>query len=184
MTIIEITSIVTLVVLVATVIVAAIYAYFTWGLWKTSIGQAKQNVLPLPVIYVRGNGVSGSRTKIFRIRNIGYGAALNIEIEPFKLNVTGNKGNRKPSKKFEYTLKMGDPNILIKDEERSLSSRTYLNGKEFSAGDDLLFPHLHPDFALKTFPLRINYQDIKGNFYSIKIAFGKGRLNVIEFPKI
>lgn len=182
MNVIELTSIASSILLLVAAVVAGLYAWFTLGIWKTSIKQTKQSLLPLPVVYARNNGVGQSpRRRIFRIRNIGYGAALNIMIEPFILETYTN-ASRRVAKKFKYVLKMGDPNILVKDEERDLLSESYLNNQIFSPGDDLLFPHLHPEFATKKVPMTIFYQDITGLNYSIKIAFGTGKLEVINFP--
>jgi len=167
-----------------TLIAGVISVVFTLGILNSSVEQSKQSLLPLPVVYARNNGVGQSpRRRIFRIRNIGYGAALNIEIDPFFLETHTKARGRKVTKKFKYVLKMGDPNILVKDEERDLLSESYLNNEIFSPGDDLLFPHLHPEFATKKIPITISYKDVKGHKYSIKIAFGVGKLNVVEFPR-
>lgn len=169
------------IILGLTMIAAVVYAYFTLRILNNSVEQLREKIMPLPVVYARGDGLSSNNKKIFRVRNIGNGTALNITIEPFFLKVFDQK-EKKLLKKYEYTLNMKDPNILIKDEERDLVADTYVNG-EHSNGD-LLFPYLHPEYANKKIPLSIYYEDIKGNRYSVKIGFGKGNLSVIDYPKL
>lgn len=175
LSVVEITSILQTIIFFVTFVAAAIYAYFTLGIWKTSIEQSKQNLMPLPVIYAR-SGIGSSKNRVFRIRNVGYGAALNIEIEDFNLLI------KDLGRKYKYILKMSDPNILVRDEERDLLSETYVNG-ELNPGDDLLFPYLNPEYATKRTVLSISYQDIKGRKYKMKIAFGTGKLNIVDPPK-
>lgn len=178
--ILEITAILQTAIFFITLVVGAFYAWSTWGLWKSSIEQSKQNLMPLTVIYAR-SGIGSSRGRVFRIRNIGYGSALNIEIEEFVLHIKDNINGHKINNKYKYILKMSDPNILVKDEEKDLVSETYLNG-ELLQGDDLLFPYLNPQYATRNTPLTISYQDVRGHRYSMQIAFGTGKLNIIKLP--
>ncbi|MBI2017444.1 hypothetical protein HYS92_00175 [Candidatus Daviesbacteria bacterium] len=177
MTIIELTSIASAALLLITAIVAGIYAYFTLGIWRTSIKQTKQSLMPLPVIYRRKITDTQRRVhRVFRIRNIGYGAALNIEIENFYLRIKG----KKIDKTYKYVLSMSDPNILVKDEEKDLIYETYLNNELMQNWD--LSAYLDPEFANHNIPIKITYQDITGRKYSLKIAFGTGKLSIIQFP--
>lgn len=166
-----------------TMLAAIVYAYFTLRILNNSVEQSREKIMPLPVVYARGNGLSGENKRIFRIRNIGNGTALNIQIEPFFLKVLDQK-RTKLLKKYKYVIKVKDPNILIKNEERDLVAETFINGDRSKSEGDLLFPYLHPEYATKKIPLAVYYEDVKGNKYCVKIGFGKGNLSIIDYPKL
>ncbi len=182
MTILETTSIISDFVLVLTLITVAVYAWLTLGLKKISNQQLKLSLMPLPVVYLKGRDSRGRLETFFRVKNIGSAPALNIEFEEFNLHFKDNLAGRNIDENYKYILKMTNPNVLDKGEERELLSESFKNDQPMGSGFSLS-TYLDPRFSDMEIPLTLKYQDITGRSYSIKIGFGSAKLKIIKFPK-
>lgn len=169
----DIISIITVVILAITALAGIVYAVITWGMWTTSILQTKQSLMPLPIVYRRSRDERGNLATRFFVKNIGYGPALNIQFERFDLTADNSK--------YSFKLRLIDPNVLAKDEERELQQETFKNGERRKELD--LSVHLDPSYAEIEIPLGITYQDITGRTYNFKIIFGKGNLRIENPPQ-
>lgn len=157
-------------ILVVSAIILLVYTIFTLLLWWQSVIQTNIKLMPIPVIYVRQT--NGIKSRKFRIRNLGYGPLLNIQIEEFILNLTDTGDS------WKLKLTMEWPNVLAVGEERDLITETFKNGEKMEGFN--MGPHLDPEFANLYIPIAVSFEDIRGVKYQVTIAMGKGQLAIIK----
>jgi len=160
-------------ILAITALVGGVYTLVTLAIWLTSLRQTRQSLMPLPVLFFREKKDDKPK-KILRVRNEGYGPALNITIDEWKMFVK-DTGDMLTAK-----FKMTAPNILETKEERDLIFENYVNGKK---SENWLGPHLDPEFARERILFAITYQDITGREYILTIALGTGNLKIVQPPR-
>lgn len=149
------------------------YTYFTFRLWTESVYQTGISLMPIPAFYFRNN----SGNEKLRIRNLGNKPMFNIKIEDWNLHIFGGKEH---VVKWKLKITVPFPNIIEVSEERDLKIDSYLDNILSSFE---MWPHLHPEYANFTIPLKVTFQDIRGITYKAKFSMGKGGLSLLKPPK-
>lgn len=154
-------------------IILFFYTYFTFRLWKESVYQTGISLMPIPAFYFRD---SSGKAKL-RIRNLGNKPMFNIKIEDWNLHIFGGKER---VVKWKLKISVPFPNIIEVGEERDLKIDSYWDNTLTSFE---MWPHLHPEYAKFTIPLKVTFQDVRGITYKAKFAMGKGGLSLVKPPK-
>ncbi len=153
------------------IILSLTFLALVWYSWETRrmvnqiVKQNKLQLSPFLVVYFRGDGAA----KKFRIRNLGRGVALNIQIKKVVLS---------QRERIYIIFNLPGTNALKSEEERDLKFDILHREERISAK---MLPNLDPEFANRDYNLKTEYEDINGDKYITILKTGKSGVKVEEY---
>lgn len=159
---------------ISNIILSLTFVAIIWYSWETRrianqiVKQNQLQLSPFLVVYFRGDGSA----KKFRIRNLGKGVALNIQIR----NVALSQRER-----IYITFNLPGTNALKSEEERDLKFNIIRRGRIISAN---MLPNLDPEYANRDYNLKIEYEDINYDSYITILLTGKTGIKIKKYLKV
>ena len=146
------------------------YTRATLDLRDTARNEIELSMLPLLVFeFDRSNETD----YVMKIRNMGKGPALNIDVSSFTLKAEG--------KIYRADFRLEDYDILSPDDSKELKEIVYVNDEEMH-GHSLL-PYIHPHFAENNYEFNLRFDNSLGISYKTIIKTGKRGISILTPPK-
>jgi len=156
-------SFLSIVISAITLFILILYAWTNYRLWKEAKFQSELAVSPL--IFVNFN----NSNKLV-ISNLGKGAALNIQVQPYIILLTDMHK--------EWRLEFDMINLLKPRAELELTYKAYENGEDINKPEakDLIYFYVTQNSKSK--PLTIEYQNCLGFKFFTNVVIEKGKAKI------
>lgn len=155
-----------------------ILAFTAWAGFRASRAASETNELRLlPILTIYFEGYKLADTKLF-IKNLGEGAAFNIEVTPWRVILTDIQ------KIWELRMILEGTNVISRGESKEILAQAFTDNQKVAL-KDLMLAHMHPDSSssLPRIPITINFKNALGKDYYTEIETGRGGVKILTPPR-